>query len=74
YTQAHLRATPHYRIVREEGPDHAKRFTAQVFVKHELWGEGTGSSKQAAEQASAQAALARCAAPTTGADLEAGCA
>jgi ribonuclease-3 len=73
YTQAHMRATPHYRIVREEGPDHAKRFTAQVFVKQERWGEGSGSSKQAAEQASARAALVRCAAFPTGGELETGC-
>ncbi|MBN1401027.1 MAG: ribonuclease III [Anaerolineae bacterium] len=74
YTQAHLRATPHYRIVHEEGPDHAKRFTARVSVKQEVWGEGTGSSKQAAEQASAEAALARCVERPRGGELETGCA
>ena len=57
YTQASLRVTPSYRIVREEGPDHAKVFTAQVSVGHQVWGQGTGSSKQAAEQAAAEKAL-----------------
>ena len=57
YTQASLRVTPVYRIVREEGPDHAKVFTAQVSVGQHVWGEGSGSSKQAAEQAAAEKAL-----------------
>ena len=58
YTQAELRTTPTYRTVSEEGPDHAKTFTAQVLVKSTVWGEGAGGSKQAAEQAAAVAALA----------------
>lgn len=57
YTQSTVRITPSYRIVREEGPDHAKTFTAQALVGDAVWGEGTGSSKQAAEQAAAEAAL-----------------
>lgn len=57
YTQASLRVTPVYSIVREEGPDHAKVFTAQVSVAQRVWGEGTGNSKQAAEQAAADQAL-----------------
>lgn len=56
-TQSLLHATPVYRIVREEGPDHAKVFTAQVLVLGEIWGEGKGNSKQAAEQSAAEAAL-----------------
>jgi len=57
-TQALLRIVPVYRIVHEEGPDHAKTFTAQVSVGQEVWGSGMGSSKQAAEQAAADQALA----------------
>jgi ribonuclease-3 len=57
YTQAHLRITPSYRIINQEGPDHAKIFTAQVLVGQDVWGEGTGASKQAAEQAAATDAL-----------------
>ncbi|MHB0856340.1 MAG: ribonuclease III [Anaerolineae bacterium] len=56
-TQATLRLTPSYRIVREEGPDHDKVFTAQALVGDEVWGEGTGASKQSAEQAAAAKAL-----------------
>jgi ribonuclease-3 len=56
-TQAGLHVTPVYQIVREAGPDHAKVFTAQVLVDGAVWGEGTGLSKQSAEQAAAEAAL-----------------
>ena len=57
-TQAQLHITPSYCITAEEGPDHAKVFTAQAIVTGQVWGEGQGNSKQAAEQAAAQAALA----------------
>jgi ribonuclease-3 len=58
-TQSSTRVTPIYRIVREEGPDHAKVFTAQVLLLGEEWGRGMGTSKQAAEQAAAADALRR---------------
>lgn len=56
-TQGRLRLTPAYRVVGEHGPDHAKVFTAQALVGDDIWGEGTGRSKQAAEQAAARKAL-----------------
>ncbi len=56
--QGSRRVTPAYRVIREAGPDHAKVFTAQVLVGDEVWGQGEGSTKQAAEQAAAQSALA----------------
>lgn len=56
-TQGHLHVTPSYRVVGEHGPDHAKVFTAQALVGEDVWGEGTGRSKQAAEQAAARKAL-----------------
>lgn len=49
--------TPQYRIITEEGPDHDKVFTVGVFVGEELRGQGTGPSKQAAQQKAAEAAL-----------------
>lgn len=58
WAQAELGATPAYQIVAEEGPDHAKSFTAQVLVGNHIAGEGTGASKRMAEQAAARAALA----------------
>ena len=57
FTQSTVHITPSYRIIRQEGPDHAKVFTAQALVGDSVWGEGTGPSKQAAEQAAAEAAL-----------------
>jgi len=57
WAQADLGITPAYRIVDENGPDHAKVFTAQVLLNARVAGEGQGSSKRLAEQAAAQAAL-----------------
>ncbi len=59
WAQAERKLTPTYRIVREDGPDHAKLFTAQVLLGGEVVGEGSGRSKRTAEQAAAEAALAR---------------
>jgi ribonuclease III len=47
---------PRYRTV-GHGPDHAKRFRADVFVNEEFCGRGEGRSKKEAEQAAAAQAL-----------------
>ncbi|MBN1259448.1 MAG: ribonuclease III [Anaerolineae bacterium] len=57
WAQAETGVTPTYRITGEEGPDHAKRFTAQVLLDGRVVGEGMGSSKRAAEQSAAEQAL-----------------
>lgn len=49
--------TPIYRVLKEEGPDHEKIFTLGVFVGDKLMGEGSGPSKQNAQQDAAQAAI-----------------
>lgn len=49
--------TPQYKVLDEVGPDHDKVFTLGVFVGAKLMGQGTGPSKQAAQQAAARAAL-----------------
>ena len=49
--------TPAYRTLKEDGPDHDKRFTVGVFLGDEKVTEGEGKSKQEAEQAAARAAL-----------------
>ncbi len=49
--------TPQYRTVRIEGPDHDRRFTTEVWAGDDLLGTGNGTSKQAATQAAARAAL-----------------
>ena len=50
--------TPTYKVVREWGPDHDKHFIVGVYIRSALVAEGTGKSKQEAEQAAAGAALA----------------
>ncbi len=35
--------TPHYRVLKESGPDHDRRFIAGVFLEEELIAEGEGS-------------------------------
>lgn len=50
-------ATPIYKVLSEEGPDHDKVFVVGVFVDSQLKGEGSGPSKQAAQVAAATAAL-----------------
>lgn len=52
-------ATPQYRVLSEEGPDHDKTFTVGVFVDEDLKGQGQGPSKQAAQVAAATDALQR---------------
>lgn len=49
--------TPSYKVLAEAGPDHAKSFTVGVYIDSKLVGEGSGSSKQNAEQAAASNAL-----------------
>ncbi len=49
--------TPIYKVHSEEGPDHAKRFTLGVYIDQKLLGEGSGKSKQQAQQAAASIAL-----------------
>lgn len=46
-----------YVILKEEGPDHNKMFTAGVMLQGELLGQGSGRSKKLAEQVAAQNAL-----------------
>jgi len=56
WSQAERGVTPRYRIVAETGPDPAKTFVAEVLLRKEVAGQGSGRSKQAAEQAAARAA------------------
>lgn len=49
--------TPSYKTIKETGPDHDKKFTVGVFLGGQLVAEGSGDSKQDAEQAAARKAL-----------------
>ena len=49
--------TPSYKVMKEWGPDHKKKFTVGVFLEKELVAQGEGYSKQEAEEEAAKAAL-----------------
>lgn len=49
--------TPHYTVVNEEGPDHAKVFDVAVFIGEEQVAQGRGTSKQEAQVEAAIKAL-----------------
>lgn len=57
YVQARKQNSPVYKVLHEEGPAHAKQFTIGVFVQDQLVGQGTGKSKQEAEEQAAEQAL-----------------
>ena len=49
--------TPTYKVVKEEGPDHAKNFVVAVYLDKEKVAEGEGTSKQEAQVNAAENAL-----------------
>jgi len=55
--QQRHRATPIYRTVREEGPDHARRFVVDAVLGDAVLARGEGASKRRAEQDAARNAL-----------------
>ncbi|MBL4644489.1 MAG: ribonuclease III [Candidatus Pacebacteria bacterium] len=57
-TQEEYSVTPSYKLVREAGPDHDKKFIVSAQIKNEAIAQGEGRSKQEAEQEAARAALA----------------
>jgi len=59
YSQARSLGVPRYIVVKEDGPDHDRRFTVEVFLGAESLGIGIGRSKKDAEQAAAAQALER---------------
>lgn len=48
---------PDYRLIAEEGQEHEKLFTIEVYIQGERRGSGTGGSKKEAQQAAAREAL-----------------
>lgn len=55
--QEKVGTTPIYKVIEEKGPDHDKIFKIGVFVDKKKVAEGSGPSKQEAEQQSAKLAL-----------------
>jgi ribonuclease-3 len=57
YCQKEKIPIPRYLVKDEEGPDHDKLFTVQVYVGQDEYGLGRGRSKKRAEQKAARVAL-----------------
>lgn len=55
--QRHGRTAPHYEVIEETGPPHARLFRMAVLCQSEKLGEGSGSSKREAEINAARKAL-----------------
>lgn len=55
--QQRLKESPYYKILKTEGPDHAKEFTVAVYIGGTERGKGSGTSKQVAEEQAAKKAL-----------------
>jgi len=55
--QEKFRITPVYKVLKESGLDHAKEFIIGAFLGDKQMGEGSGTSKQEAQQVAAKQAL-----------------
>ncbi|PSM53097.1 ribonuclease III [Campylobacter blaseri] len=56
-TQAKFGATPMYKLISSQGPDHEKKFVMGVFLNDKKYGESLGKSKKDAEQKAAKKAI-----------------
>lgn len=55
--QARFKSTPIYELISEDGPDHNKAFVMQVEIAGTKYGEGSGKSKQTAQEDAARKTL-----------------
>jgi ribonuclease-3 len=55
--QEHASVTPTYETTGQAGPDHDRIFTVGVYLRNQIIAEGTGRSKQEAEQQAAERAI-----------------
>ena len=55
--QERVGITPTYEVLKESGPDHAKKFVIGVYLDKELVAQGEGPSKNEAQQQAAENAL-----------------
>jgi ribonuclease-3 len=58
-SQSRFQSPPHYHLIQQDGPDHARSFTMEVRVNGKVYGVGSGRSKQDAEKEAAHEALGR---------------
>ncbi|HSX25908.1 MAG TPA: ribonuclease III [Chlamydiales bacterium] len=59
YVQRKFQKPPHYKVMEETGPDHAKIFHVMVLIDEKESGLGMGASKKEAEQRAAFDALSK---------------
>ena len=55
--QERVGVTPNYEVLKENGPDHDKKFVIGIYLGKELVAQGEGSSKNEAQQQAAENAL-----------------
>ncbi|GHT15290.1 ribonuclease 3 [Endomicrobiia bacterium] len=55
--QSIYKELPEYKVIKESGPDHNKKFEVAVYIKSELLGKGSGNSKKEAQQFAAKQAM-----------------
>ncbi len=51
--------TPHYRVISESGPDHAKTFEVGLYLNEDLVAKAKGESKQEAQVAAAEKGIGK---------------
>lgn len=56
-SQAVFGMLPEYMIVKQEGEDHKKVFTSEVYIDGKLYGRGSGKSKKEAQMSAAKEAV-----------------
>lgn len=57
YSQKNYQQAPDYKLDKEEGPDHSKKFFVSVWVGDKELGQGSGFTKKEAQQEAAEEAL-----------------
>ena len=57
FCQREFEVLPHYRTIRETGPDHEKLYEVELLIRGDRYGVGVGRSKKEAEQMAAKRAL-----------------
>jgi ribonuclease-3 len=55
--QQHIKITPHYTVLSEEGKDHEKVFTISASISGVTIGTGMGTNKKLAQESAANDAL-----------------
>jgi len=58
-TQFLFNILPEYRVIRQEGEEHKKIFTIEVYISGKKFGTGTGKSKKEAQTFAAKEALSK---------------